>query len=309
MTPMKKLAVITVTYNAAHNLPFFLPSLEKNAEAIGGVIFVDNNSSDDTLQILQLWKSHHAEYEVSIVENDSNCGYAHGVNQGIHKALKDGYEYFLVTNNDIIFEMGAFSFLVEASRAQDTDALGVPASVNVTDFGLGYILNNSTRLPAHNPTLPREKLKDEIGKHPFIRVGFVHGGTILFRRRFFEEVGTYDGALFFGGDELDFLYRVHDYNETHPQAIKCEVSLEAARYMDNLTKHNTGHKLIKATRILQGTARVYLKHRFTPLDDGLYAMEWNIISSLAKGSLLRYGVLSVLALRALAIEIFRYYTR
>lgn len=301
---MKKLAVITVTYNAEKNLSFFLPSIEKNREVIQGVYFVDNNSRDNTLSILASWNEITPK---TIIANTENYGYAHAINMGIQKALDDGFDYFCVTNNDIVFNEGFFSELLREATSNNIDALGVPASINETDLGLGYLLDTNTLLPKKTPPLKRSSISSLLATNPLPSIDAPHGGTILFSRRFFETVGLYDSQLFFGGDELDFLYRIHKYNINHDAKIKCAVSLSSFQRMDNLTKHNTGDKIIKARGMLQGNARVYLKHRFTPFQIGLYGEQYRLIQGLSKGSLVRYVVLYLFAIRGLCIEIARYY--
>ncbi len=301
---MKKLAIITVTYNAEKNLSFFLPSLEKNREAIQGIYFVDNNSADNTLYTLESWRSFSG---VNIIKNSKNYGYAYAINIGIKKALDDGYDYFCVTNNDIVFNEGFFTELQNEAMTHNIDALGVPASINETDLGLGYLLDTNTLLPKKTPHLQRSALSSLLTTNPLPPIDAPHGGTILFSRRFFEAVGLYDPQLFFGGDELDFLYRIHKHNASYNQEIKCAVSLSSFYKMDNLTKHNTGDKIIKARGMLQGNARVYLKHGFTPFQVGLYREQYRLIQGLSKGNLVRYVVLYFFAIRGLCIEVARYY--
>jgi glycosyltransferase involved in cell wall biosynthesis len=306
---VKKLALVTVTYNAEQNLSFFLPSVERNKEMIDGLFFIDNNSSDNTLPVLHDWKKKNTERHIEILSNTKNYGYAHAINTGIQKALKTGCDYILVTNNDIVFNDGMITQMLEDIIESQADVLGIPASVSTTDVGFGYILDGKTLLPAKIlPTL-RKDVEMMCASNPLPRVDFAHGGTILFTRRFFDEIGLYDDELFFGGDELDFLYRVHAYNEIHEHKISCAVSLRGFLKMDNLTKHNGRHKTTKAKRILQGTARVYLKHRFSPTDLGLYREQYTAIESLAKGKLLRYVVLLLFSLRAFTIEICKYYAK
>lgn len=301
---MKKLAIITVTYNAEKNLSFFLPSLEKNKEAIQGVYFVDNNSQDKTLSTLEVWNEITAK---TIIINKKNYGYAYAINKGIQKALDDGYDYFCVTNNDIVFNEEFFNKLLKEATDNDIDALGVPASINETDLGLGYLLDTDTLLPKKTPPLQRSTIPALITTNPLPSIDAPHGGTILFNRDFFKKIGLYDSELFFGGDELDFLYRIHKYNTSHDTKVRCVVSLGSFFRMDNLTKHNTGDKIIKARGMLQGSARVYLKHRFTPFQFGLFREQYRLIQGLSKGSLIRYMVLYLFSLRGLCIEIKRYY--
>ncbi|MCX6756558.1 MAG: glycosyltransferase, partial [Candidatus Nomurabacteria bacterium] len=107
---MKKVALITVTYNAEKNLSFFLPSLIKNREILSGIFFVDNNSKDKTLKELENFKENQKEnFDIEIILNEENYGYSYALNMGIRKALDSGYDYFCITNNDLIFEEGFFA--------------------------------------------------------------------------------------------------------------------------------------------------------------------------------------------------------
>ena len=305
---MKKLALVTVTYNAEKNLSFFLPSLIKNRDSIDAVYFVDNCSSDTTLETLTLFKNEGTlVVPLEIIANTKNYGYTYAINKGIQKALDDGFDYICVTNNDIIFDEGFMSTFLEDAKREKTDALGVPASINSKDVGLGYRLDTVRYLPKKDGSIKREDLAAKSIQNQTLSIDFPHGGTILFSRFFFEEVGMYDHHLFFGGDELDFLYRVTAYNAVHDVSIKCAVSLRAFFLMDNLSKHNTSHKITKAKRMLQGNARVNLKHRFTPLQLGLYKEQQALIRDLSKDSPLRYIALYLFAFRGLCIEILKYY--
>ncbi len=303
---MKTIALVTVTFNAEDNLSFFLPSIERNLESIGAVFFVDNNSSDNTFYKLSEWKKE-TGCPIDITLNDKNFGYAYAINIGIQKALDAGFEHILVTNNDVIFQAGMLRQILADLKESGADVVGIPSSINQEEIGLGYMLSRDLDLPTPVPPIQRNAIADRSTHNPLPPVDFVHGGTILFTKRFFDAIGLYDGDLFFGGDEIDFLYRVHSYNKAFPEKITCVVSLRAFLLMDNLSKHNTRHKIIKALGILQGTARVYLKHRFVPESPGLYKVQYEIIKSLAKGSWFKYFILFLFSVRALFLEILKYY--
>ncbi len=306
----KNLAIVTVTYNAKRNLSFFLPSLIKNDEIIDAVYFVDNYSKDTTIEeLIKYRESKTFKGSVEIISNNKNYGYTYAINQGIQRALDAGFEYICVTNNDIIFEKGFFAKMLHDAKEHRIDALGVPASLNAQEIGLGYSLDTATHLPRKDSPLTRNDLAQKIENNPLPAIDFPHGGTILFRSIFFKTIGMYDHHLFFGGDELDFLYRVTSYNTTNKPKIKCAVSLECFLLLDNLTQHNSGHKIIKARGMLQGNARVNLKHKFTPMEFGLYREQYILIKVLSKGRVLRSMILYMLSARGLCIEIYRYYTK
>jgi GT2 family glycosyltransferase len=304
---MKKIALVTVTYNAESNMSFFLPSIQKNQNMVGGIFLIDNNSSDSTVQAIKEWEGFKKD-QVDLAIYSENMGYAYAINVGIRKALSHGFDYILVTNNDIVFDEGALEQMYADMTLRNADVIGVPASVSESELGIGYNLNPKTRLLKDAPSIVHKDIEAAIELDPAPLIGFVHGGTLLFKKRFFSEIGLYDPELFFGGDELDFTYRVDEYNRAHEEKIICAVSLRSFLKMDNLTKHNNRHKFIKAKRILQGTVRVYLKHRFTPKDIGLYKQIFIIIQALGRGRFSRYFILWALSMRALALETYKYYT-
>lgn len=305
---MKKLALITVTYNAEKNLSFFLPSLIKNKDALNGIFFIDNNSKDNTLNDLEIFSETQKEnFDIEIIPNKENYGYSFAINMGIQKAMDSGYDYFCITNNDLIFEEGFLKQMLEDVTNNNIDALGIPASINEKELGFGYNLDNETLLPKNDSSKLRANIIKEININPLPNIDAPHGGTILFSKFFFEEIGLYDHHLFFGGDELDFLYRITAYNAVHIPKIKCAVSLKSFLKIDNLSKHNSDHKITKARGMLQGNARVNLKHRFSPTDSGLYMEQYKLIENLSKGKIIRYIALYIFAIRGLCIEIYRYY--
>ena len=67
--------IIILNYNDYNNC-LKLYNQIKNYKCIDGIIFVDNNSSDDSYKELKKLKA-------DTIKLDSNKGYAHGNNEGI----------------------------------------------------------------------------------------------------------------------------------------------------------------------------------------------------------------------------------
>lgn len=303
---MSTLAIITVTYNAEDNISSFLSSLEKNKDFITGIYVVDNNSQDTTLVKLSFWNS---PCTLKVVKNNKNYGYGYAINLGIKNALLLGYDYICITNNDLTFEAGLFLNLIEESEKNNIDVLGVPASINGQEVGCGHTLDPITLLPNKDIHLLRSHINKLAEETPLIPVGFPHGSTILFKKRFFKEIGNYDPELFFGGDELDFLYRIYNYNKNCTEKITTMSSLRSFSKVDNLSKHNTKHKITKAINMLQGVARIYMKHRYTPTSFGLYQEQYKLIKTLSKGKWIRCILLFLFSIRGIIIEATRYYKK
>ena len=81
---MNKIAIITVTYNAAEYLSDFLNSLNLQENKNFKVFFVDNYSSDNTLELIKKY----SKFEFEIISNQANFGVAKGNNIGIKKAIR-----------------------------------------------------------------------------------------------------------------------------------------------------------------------------------------------------------------------------
>ena len=86
------MSVIIPNWNGAHHLPTCLNSLRRQTHPNFEVIVVDNNSSDDSLELME------KEYpDVRVIPLQENRGYAGGVNTGIREAQG---EIIVVLNND-----------------------------------------------------------------------------------------------------------------------------------------------------------------------------------------------------------------
>jgi GT2 family glycosyltransferase len=90
--PSPLFSVIIPNWNGAHHLPTCLESLRKQTYPCLEVVVVDNDSEDESLQVLE------AQYpEVKVVALEENRGYAGGVNAGIEAAAG---EVLAILNND-----------------------------------------------------------------------------------------------------------------------------------------------------------------------------------------------------------------
>jgi len=83
----KTLSIVIPTYNEAANLPQVVPLLmESVKEKTWQVIFVNDGSKDESLQILQDFQK---AYDFKIVHNKVNKGYGGAIKAGIEEATTD----------------------------------------------------------------------------------------------------------------------------------------------------------------------------------------------------------------------------
>lgn len=110
---MIKLAIITVTYNSSSVINEFLQALLEQDYIHWQLYLVDSASSDDTL--LEVAK--YADPRIKLLANQSNIGFAAGNNLGIGQAIADGYDEFLLINNDTEFVAGFLSKFLKSRVA------------------------------------------------------------------------------------------------------------------------------------------------------------------------------------------------
>ena len=71
-------SIIIINYNGSKHLKECLDSIEKQSYKNFEIIFVDNNSKDDSVKIVKNISS-----RIKIIKNSLNLGFAEANNQGI----------------------------------------------------------------------------------------------------------------------------------------------------------------------------------------------------------------------------------
>jgi len=103
-------AIIIVLYNSKRFLKDLLLSIQNSTYKNYKLIFIDNNSTDDSAEFLTKnypW--------VILIKNKKNYGFPKAANQGIEKALKLKAEYIFLLNPDTILHKNCLSELIKAA--------------------------------------------------------------------------------------------------------------------------------------------------------------------------------------------------
>lgn len=188
----KKVSVILVNYNGMSHLDACIPSVLKQSYTNFELIFVDNNSSDDSLEYAR-----RKFPTLTFVANDENLGYAGGINSGLAYATGD---YIAPLNVDTEVApnwlSAMVSFLDENPRVgavtpkillfddrTKINALGLNIHITGLGFcrGLGKGDDNST-----NP----------------VKVPGISGCSYLIRREILEQMGGAPEECFMGNDDV-----------------------------------------------------------------------------------------------------------
>lgn len=175
--------ITVVTYNSAKWLQKYMETLVKQAYPLGliNIYFVDNGSSDETLESLEEIKKRVGELfgEFCIIESQ-NRGFGHGHNRGAEMGKS---EFILISNPDIEFE-------------EDSILNVVSAALRDTKESASWELR---QIPYEHP-----KHYDPVT----LECAWSSHACILVRREAFSKIGGYDERIFLYGEDVEFSYRL-----------------------------------------------------------------------------------------------------
>jgi GT2 family glycosyltransferase len=199
------IAVVIVTYKGARWISGCLESLANN-NATCSIIVVDNNSTDDTLQII-------AENfpTVILIRNQENKGFGQANNIGINHALAMKAEYIFLLNQDTTVGPDTIGTLVNSIK-KNSNEFGVVSPLHLND--------DATDLDEGFRNFLRESLSDaEIDRlrrsvtNDILEIGFVNAAAWMIPANVFRNIGGFAPLFFHYGEDRDFISRIsfHGY--------------------------------------------------------------------------------------------------
>jgi GT2 family glycosyltransferase len=187
MTKPGLVSVIIVNYNGRKYLKNCFDSLEKVDYPDFELVFVDNGSSDDSVELIR--KNYP---KVKVLELRANLGLAVASNRGADVAQG---EYLFFLNNDTIVEKNILTELVKAAQSDKKVAV---CACNVFTYDGKDQIGGGIGLSV-----------DRFG-YPCGRLGelFYPDAAIFIRNKVFGEIAGFDPELFLYGEDRDLCWRV-----------------------------------------------------------------------------------------------------
>lgn len=232
---MDKIGLVTITYNSDKVIADFITSVNNQSYSNTFLYVVDNNSSDDTLELLN---KNVNPAKTILIRNDFNNGVAGGNNQGIKRALEDGCRYVVLINNDTEFEPDLVTKLHQSSIHLGHRII-VPkmmffSSPDTLWFAGGAFNKWNGYINYHEGI--REK---DQGQYKDRIITYAPTCCALIEKSVFEEIGLMDEKYFVYFDDTDFWYRVLK-NGKHKMFYISNVSFY--HKVGSLTKSKNGNK-------------------------------------------------------------------
>jgi GT2 family glycosyltransferase len=188
------ISVIVVNYNGLHHLQECLDSLRAQTFRDFEVIFVDNGSSDGSVEFV----TNNFE-EVKVIRNEKNLGYGGGNNIGIRSA--EG-KYIAILNNDTKVDPGWLGMLFRA--AEKDEGIGMCACKILNYYRPGIIDNTGLLLYRDGVARGRGRLESDTGQYDSEEeVFFPSGCAGLYRKEMLNEIGPLDEDFFLYVEDVD----------------------------------------------------------------------------------------------------------
>ena len=194
-----KVSVVTPNYNGKKFLKNYFKSLNLDKEYIGEVIIVDNASGDGSVEYIKNTKF---EYDVRLIENSENLGFAPAVNQAISKAKN---EYIFSLNNDTEIEKGTIKALINLIES-DEEIFSVQAKMLqygdkniIDDVGDDYNLLGWTKKRGEGRSSAEYMEVSEIFSSC--------AGAALYRKSLLDKYGAFDSKFFAYMEDVDLALR------------------------------------------------------------------------------------------------------
>jgi GT2 family glycosyltransferase/tetratricopeptide (TPR) repeat protein len=187
-------SIIILTYNQLRYTEECIRSLQKFTPESHEIIFVDNGSTDGTIQWLQNLLAKNPHYH--LIENQSNLGFARGCNQGIKAASG---EYLLLLNNDVVVTDHWLAGMLELIQSDETIGIVGPMTNNISGIQKDPFATYQAikDLPAYAKAFREEH------RHRRIPLRRIVGFCMLFKRSLLEKVGWLDENFGTGNFEDD----------------------------------------------------------------------------------------------------------
>lgn len=196
------ICIVTVTFNSADVIEDFIDSISAQIFTDYEVLFIDNASTDNTLEIIK----QHNNPRFTAIANKQNLGFTTACNQGINRALKFGRSSVLLINNDTTFPPNLLEML---SQRLNEAPVTVPKMLHYSPANKiwtagGRFLRFKGFRSAHtglNETDVGQYDKPE-------KISFAPMCCMLIKTSVFGTVGLLDEKIFAYCEDTDFCIRL-----------------------------------------------------------------------------------------------------
>jgi len=210
-----QLSVIILNYNVRFFVEQCVLSVQAALQHVDAeIIVVDNNSSDDSCQMMKTRFPN-----IKLIENKENVGFPKGNNIGVAQAKG---EYLCILNPDTVVAEDTFTKILNSQLPTPNSQLGI-IGCKLID-GTGNFLPESkrgiptpwvafTKIFGLYKIFPKVKIFNQyyaqyLTENQSGKVDILVGAFMVMKRDLYNEIGGFDENCFMYSDDIDLSYRV-----------------------------------------------------------------------------------------------------
>lgn len=201
----EKVLAVVVTWNRKRLLEQCLRAILDQSRPVDGIILIDNNSTDGTPEFLSA-AGLLPDARITYKRFSKNEGPAAGFAAGFAEAMKQGFHWLWVMDDDVAPEVDALHYLIRAFEANFTDprSVGFLASLVVDPQGVAMNVPEldykpvSTGYPGWNQLLGQGMVK--VRQATFV--------STLFPSTTLEDFGVPKKSFYMWGEDSDYTLSV-----------------------------------------------------------------------------------------------------
>lgn len=200
---MQKVTCIIVTYNASRWIYNCLNSIKESKIDLQ-IVIIDNNSKDETLEIISKNFPH-----VSVFPQSENLGFAAANNLGLEKAYEYGSEFIYLLNQDTVSYPDTIYKLIQCEIANKNSGIISPLHLNDSGEKLDEQFERCISATS-SPLLISDFLLNKNKR--YYKIGFVNAAAWLISVKTIEKVGgLFSSAFFHYGEDNNFVGRLRHF--------------------------------------------------------------------------------------------------
>jgi len=205
------LAIITAVFQNYIILEDFFKSLNNQSDQNFTVFITDVSDQKQNIRVPQLLKTN--------IAYSNNLGYAHSINRGLKKAIKQGFNRFCIVNSDIVFDRDFVKSVKRALNEKTGSIVGgkifyAPRYEFHKDRyqkkDLGRVIWYAGGSVDWNNVLTPHRGIDQVDRGQFNQVEetqFVNGCLMCFDKSVIGEIGFWDESYFLFFEDSDYCER------------------------------------------------------------------------------------------------------
>lgn len=199
-----RVAAVVANWNGGEENLDCLRSLVAHGVAEPDVVFVDNGSTDGSLERVV------AQFpRAAVIRNGTNLGFGEASNQGARLALERGADAVFFVNNDVVLPAGTLDRLTrELERDPRVGVVG-PRVLYRDDPARVWAAGGMLTWRENLSTLVGHGQRDEPEFHATRDVDYVAGCALLATRACLERTGLFDATYFAYMEDVDLCLRAN----------------------------------------------------------------------------------------------------